>query len=258
MNQYLAKCWLFILNDSTTIGFTDHDVDLNIGEMVYHANSGHVKHLNQNIKDGPNHVELENIISHDLISIKDILSGVYDNANVEVFYVDIHALDNKKWARSGSIAEIKVDSDRVNIRVESLSSAFDQEICETYSENCRALLGDNRCKVQIEKYALKCKIDKILDKRRFLVNISQGDYKNYYSRGKAIFSAGANTIEIEILNMVGNEVVLANSISSGVKVNDDLTLMPGCNQTVAMCCQVYDNVLNFRGEPNIPNLGDIL
>ena len=76
MNQSLAKCWLFKLNNAKYLGFTDHDIDLHIDGIIYHANNGSVRFLDNNIKNTPDSIELENTLSHDLISIKDILEGL--------------------------------------------------------------------------------------------------------------------------------------------------------------------------------------
>ena len=123
------------------------------------------------------------------------------------------------------------------------------------------MLGDNRCKVNTQKYSLECYIASIIDKKRFLIDYKKGvNNKNYYySRGKAIFDNNSDDqLEIEILNMVGQEVILANQIPHDSKIGDVIIIKPGCNKTLAMCYQVYDNILNFRGEPHIPNIGDIL
>ena len=45
---------------------------------------------------------------------------------------------------------------------------------------------------------------------------------------------------------------------SAVAVGDTYSLRPGCDKTFATCKDRYNNVKNFRGEPNVPGSDQIM
>lgn len=56
----------------------------------------------------------------------------------------------------------------------------------------------------------------------------------------------------EIKNASWTEMELYLPLPYGVEVGDEFELTPGCTKMLPECRDVYDNVLNFRGEPYIP------
>ncbi|AEI89502.1 MAG: DUF2163 domain-containing protein [Candidatus Midichloria mitochondrii] len=78
------------------------------------------------------------------------MAGLYDNAWVEIFLIDLNNQDKKIWTKKGLISEIKIQGERITANVKSILSLFDQALGSFYSENCRAsfvLIQNVKCKL---------------------------------------------------------------------------------------------------------------
>jgi uncharacterized phage protein (TIGR02218 family) len=43
-----------------------------------------------------------------------------------------------------------------------------------------------------------------------------------------------------------------------IQVGDTFTYAPGCDKTRETCCNKFNNILNFRGFPDIPGMDQYL
>lgn len=71
------------------MGFTDYDEDLNLNNILYKSSSVFITSsiiLNSDLRT--NNLEIEGILNSADIKEKDVLSGRYDFANIEIFLVN--------------------------------------------------------------------------------------------------------------------------------------------------------------------------
>ncbi len=64
----------------------------------------------------------------------------------------------------------------------------------------------------------------------------------------------------EYLNTTGSnaQITLALPMPYPVSLGDTYSLVKGCDKTIQTCFATFNNVVNFRGEPNVPGLDSML
>jgi uncharacterized phage protein (TIGR02218 family) len=78
--------------------------------------------------------------------------------------------------------------------------------------------------------------------------------------GRLWFTTGdlAGTDPIEIYSVTGNTITLFSELPALPDVGDELTLKEGCDRSREMCRDRFDNVLEFRGFPEVPGSDQVL
>lgn len=81
-----------------------------------------------------------------------------------------------------------------------------------------------------------------------------------YVGGTVRFKAGRNSgkvMEIVAYDNTTDEVTLFTNLPYPIEVGDTFTIAQGCDKRFATC-KVYNNVVNFRGEPYVPGQDEFL
>ncbi|RQP04000.1 MAG: DUF2163 domain-containing protein, partial [Paracoccus sp. BP8] len=148
----LATCWKVTRRDKTVMGFTDHDVSLTVDGLRYHASSGYFRTAIANTAStAVDNLEISGFLDNDSISEVDLRNGAYDFAEVEIFAVNWMDLNQGICRlRYGLFGEVTIrPSGMFVVELRGLLQLLSQTIGETISPDCRADLGDNRCKVKL-------------------------------------------------------------------------------------------------------------
>lgn len=148
----LSTCWVITRRDGRVFRFTDHDQDLSFEGETYAARFGYARSaLTSDAQLSVDNLDIDGIFDDAAISEAEMRAGLFDFAEVRIFLVN--------WAdpsmgalrlRRGWLGEVTF-SEQGSFRTElrGLTQALQQEIGEIYSAECRADLGDARCKVPI-------------------------------------------------------------------------------------------------------------
>ncbi len=142
-----ATCWKLTRRDATVLGFTDHDTDIIMGAVTYRAAAGmSATAVTSSLGLRVDNLEIEGLLSDAAISESDLLSGLYDYAQIDVYLVDYtdtsHGLLHIK---TGWLGEITMRAGQFIGEVRGLSGALQSTIGEVYKPTCRASFGDARC-----------------------------------------------------------------------------------------------------------------
>jgi uncharacterized phage protein (TIGR02218 family) len=148
----LATCWRITRRDGREFFFTDHDRDLVFEGEVYKASSGYSRTAIANDASlGVDNLDVEGVFDNEAITEQELRAGLFDQAEVRIFLVN--------WAdpsmgalrmRRGWFGEVVLTEQGVfRTELRGLAQALSQRIGELYSPECRADLGDHRCKVPI-------------------------------------------------------------------------------------------------------------
>jgi hypothetical protein len=97
-------------------------------------------------------LDVEGVLDHEQISEQDLRAGLFDHAEVHVFLVNWADLSQGKLRlRRGWFGEVHLtDQGLFRTELRGLTQALSVRIGELYSPECRADLGDHRCRVPIE------------------------------------------------------------------------------------------------------------
>lgn len=151
----LATCWELTRQDGVTMYFTDHDRDIVFGGNTYLAATGFTRSALEETSDlAVDNMELMGILDSSNIKEEDIRAGLYDYAAVSSFLVNHEDPDtfSSIKLRTGFVGEATATKDAQTFVADfrGLLQNFSQNIGEVYQEECRADLGDSRCKVNLE------------------------------------------------------------------------------------------------------------
>jgi hypothetical protein len=149
----LATCWRITRADGAMFRFTDHDRDLVVEGEVYQASSGYSRTaIGNDAGMGVDNLDIEGVFDSAAVTEEELRAGLFDQAEVRIFLVN--------WAdpsmgalrlRRGWFGEVVLTEQGVfRTELRGLTQALSQRIGELYSSECRADLGDHRCRVPIQ------------------------------------------------------------------------------------------------------------
>lgn len=123
----IATCWKLRFSSGELMGFTDHDEDLNIDELIYKSSSGFTASSilsNSNLKI--DNLEIEGALNSDEIKEEDVFAGRYDFANIEMFLVNYKNLNQGKMnLHSGTFGKIILNNGRFIAEIRGISAKLD-------------------------------------------------------------------------------------------------------------------------------------
>lgn len=148
----LATCWRISRVDGKEFFFTDHDRDLSFDGKVYKASSGYSRTAIANDASlSVDNLDVEGVFDSASITEEEMRAGLFDQAEVRIFLVN--------WAdpamgalrmRRGWFGEVVLTEPGIfRTELRGMTQALQQRIGELYSPECRADLGDHRCKVPV-------------------------------------------------------------------------------------------------------------
>ncbi len=149
----LATCWRIARTDGEVFRFTDHDRDLLVEGELYQASTGYSRTAIASDADlAVDNLEVEGVFDSEAIAEEDLRAGRFDQAEVRIFLVNwADPTQGVLRVRRGWFGEV-VLGEQGSFRTElrGMTQALSQGIGELYGPECRADLGDGRCRVPIE------------------------------------------------------------------------------------------------------------
>ena len=246
----VALCWRIERRDGVTIGLTAHDRDLVIDGLVYRAAPGMTPSaiLREASLDADS-MDVTGALSSAAIGETDLLAGRWDGARVAIFATDWSAPGGQIPLGEGTIGAVETGDEMLTAELKGIAAALERPVVEETSPECRAELGDKRCRVAMagrRRFALVTGIDgavMTLDRVEPVAGC--------YGGGRLRWLGGANSgLEDAIARSAGATVTLRRTprFDSPGRVE----LIEGCDKSLATCGMRFGNVLNFRGEPYLP------
>lgn len=256
----LATCWKITRSDSTVLGFTDHSKDVVVDGVTYVAETGFTPTAQANSAGlSVDNADIEGVLDASAITEADILAGLYDFAEIQVFQVNYEALeDGRIVLRTGTLGEVTLRNGRFTAEVRGISQPLQQTMGALFSPSCRARFADGRCKVNAASYTVTTSVTAALSRQEFTASaLTQAS--GYFAQGKVVFSSGANAgLSMEVKGFAGGVVTLALPMPYGIAVDDAFSITAGCDKTLSTCISRFSNAINFRGEPHVPGLDRVL
>ena len=185
-----------------------------------------------------------------------ILQGIYDEQGIDKKIDVTNAQVKISMVIGGSLYHMvsyyctlytKYDL-HFTIFLEPESVKYNQTIVHAYSKTCRAKFGDSKCKIDKKNFSQNYAIANIGIRSFEVFKIMQET--GYYIGGDACFNG--STFSSKILNTIDNMIQLDRVIPDNLKNCKTVTLTAGCDKKFITCCNKFNNAVNFRGEPSIP------
>jgi uncharacterized phage protein (TIGR02218 family) len=138
-----------------------------------------------------------------------------------------------------------------NIKLEPEVIKYNQSLLLPFSKTCRAKFGDKKCMIDKQTFSYKMQITEISG--IFIIGNEIPHESDYFKGGEAsIEHEDGNFYTGKILSHFLTQIELEAWFVNKLKVQQEITLTPGCDKKFITCCNKFNNELNFRGEPFVP------
>lgn len=252
----VALCWKVERRDGVALGFTAHDRDLTIGGLVYRAAPGMLP-SSVSLSDGfdVDTLDISGALTADAIRAEDMAAGRWDGARVRLFAVDWSdpAAEPLPLAR-GELGDVEIRDRAFTAELRGPTALLDRPVVEQTSPECRAELGDARCRVDMAGRRRIGTVAQVVDALtiRLAGTWPAGDAHGY---GWLRWLDGANSgLTSAILRSDGATLTLREPPPVAVALGERVELTEGCDKSLATCAGRFANAANFRGEPFLPGM----
>lgn len=266
----IALIWAIEMRDGTFIRGTEHDRDivLTLGgspqdelEGEYETNSSiTVSDITSGTDMSVDNTDAEGTIQPAPYTvIRDLTVRDIEGRNLDMAPVWVAAVNWRDPSmgyhilRRGFLGEISRDSDgRYKTEVRGLTQLLSQSILQTYGERCNVVrFGDARCKFDVASVTETVTVTSVESRKRFHVTDISALEEQFFRGGIIRGLTGENQgIEREVKrdNRLGDHgfIDLWDPLPIDVAPGDTFELEPGCDRSLEMCRDRWDNMLNNR------------
>lgn len=251
-----TECIKITRDDGTIFRFTAHDEDLRVQESdsrfytYKSADSFTLTALENQSGLVVSNMDVEAIVTDDAIDSDDLIAGLFDHANVELFIA--------YWAgqgigtlplRTSWIGEIVLKGAQFRADLRGIAQKLQQVFIQATSLECRWSFCDAKCGLNKSTYTRTVTINNVESNDTFSAPIAGPD-RNKFQWGLATWVTGNNAGgSMEIIRNYNTRVQLFLPMPFNINVGDQVQLVYGCDKTYTTCNTVYDNMDRFGGEP---------
>jgi len=250
----IATCWKCTLKDLSILGFTNYVRDLVVDGRTYLASSGYKPSAVQTSSQlNVDNMEVEGVLDNTVIREIDLITGVWDYAQIEIFEVNyMNPLDGINVLRTGTLGQIGIRRNTFVAELRGLLQGLQQPVGRSFGINCDADFGDSRCGINLATWTSSGSITSITGGRDVTCSLLQPSWS--YSGGLITMTSGVATgLTTGIKsNPEPGHIILYEPFPFTPAIADTFTIKAGCDKSVKTCGDDYSNVVNFRGFPNLP------
>lgn len=260
----MVYCWKVTKKDGTVQGFTECDIDIVFDGLTYLASSGFTATtMTSDLDLSVDNLNVEGVLSSESINEGDLSAGMYDNAEVELFWVNALDTSMRVQIMKGNIGEVKRQESSFSAELRSLSHNLQQASGRTYKRYCDATLGDSRCGVDMTDTRLfsSGSISAVESNSSFTISVAANNVDDNFSLGTLEFTSGLNSGLIFGVKLhsvfVETKIDLWQKTPYDVAVSDTFIIRVGCRKDFGTCRFKFLNHVRFRGFHLIPGVDTI-
>ena len=256
----IARAWALTRADGETLGFTDHDRDLDFEDVRFRADAGlSARALEQVTGLAVDNSEAIGALRDAGLTEADIMAGRYDGAALRIWEVNWADVTLRRMIFRGNLGEITRTGGAFRAELRGLSEPLGQQDGRVYHAGCAAVLGDGACKFDLSTpgYVAEMPVLTVQEGQDFgfgdLSDVAQGWFAHGRLRVLKGQAAGlVGHIREDRMKDGTRHISLWQSIRAPIAPGDLVRLEVGCDKQVETCRVKFANLLNFRGFPHIP------
>jgi uncharacterized phage protein (TIGR02218 family) len=252
----LCTLWKLTRRDGVAMGFTDFDQDVTFDGLTYVAATGYTRSaISANSTLAVDNVDLEGILASGALTSTDIRKGLYDWAELRISLVNYTDLSQGSvLLRRGTLGEFTLRAGAYITELRGLSQYLSRNFVEAFTSDCRATLGDARCKVNMAAHTETGDVGTVTTQRRvFTAAITGSRPAGYFDGGLLTWTGGANTgASQEVKTVASGIVTLYLPTGEDIAGPDTFTIKAGCDKSYSTCYAKFNNIANNRSFPFIP------
>jgi uncharacterized phage protein (TIGR02218 family) len=260
----LAYLWKVTRKDAVVLGFTTHDQDIDYGGTTYLASTGFTNTAASGKDDlSVDNLEVTGFLDADAILEDDLRSGVYDDSVIEIRMVNWADLTmGDLVVRTGTLGTVKMRNGMFTAEIRGLATKLTTIVGDTFGPVCRAIFGSGLNGIDMNSHYL-CKVDVVALQQAGSVGSSADLWSlvpsgltgaaGYFDDGILTFTSGVlNGLSFEIKSWDATTLQLFAPMPKAPAPGDTF------NHTTTDCDVKFNNIVNFRGEPFIPGMDQVL
>ena len=268
----LAYLWLLTRADGTQYFFTSYETDIVYGGETYLSRPGlDPFSIDTSTEVNANSTDLEGfLLESEQITETDIANKMFSGAILDVYlfcYSDLTIVPGHLY--SGRLGDVTFGSSTFRAEVRSLIAQTEVVPGLICGRGCNAKrLGDSDCHPEdatwINSFRITtATVTAVTNNIQFTTTSTgiHGSSDHLFQGGYFKWLTGNNAgLETEIRDNVGSTGVLtlAEPMFAAIQVGDTFTCDQGCNRLIGTCLGIYNNAINFQGEPYTPGLDALL
>ncbi len=200
------------------------------------------------------------------ITMENIRAGRFNDARFVLFIVNWSDPSDSgiilKRGPVGNFSDYLEGAAQVELR--GFKQYLQQIIVEAAGPTCRYKLGDERCTVDLDLYNQTGTVTGIaIQRRKFESAIAGSPAPDAGYWGEVEWLTGTNAgfvMEVK-LDEGGGDLTMFEPLPFDIQIGDTFTVTPSCDHAhgvvggvaIGDCGPKFDNIINFGGEPFIPN-----
>ena len=254
----LSLCWRVERRDGVSIGLTAHDRDLVIDGLIHRAAPGMTPSaVTRSAGLDPDTADIAGALTGAAITEADLLAGRWDGARVMLFAVNWAGPDSADRGRvdlaEGTIGAVEMADGGFSAELAGPGAALDRAAAEDTSPECRAMLGDARCRVMMAGLRRFARV--VASEGAGVTLDAPEPSAGAYGGGRLRWFGGANGgLETGVARSEGARLWLVEPPRFAVAAGVLVEVIEGCDKSLATCAGRFGNAANFRGEPHLPGI----
>jgi uncharacterized phage protein (TIGR02218 family) len=269
---YSADLYLFSLVDGTTLHYCGGDRDIVWNGITWSAGGTVGPYFDRKDNKAKCHwkvgVEVDTLVldcipGNATVGGESFLSairqGVFDGAELTLYRAFMPTYGNTAAGTVimfvGRVAE--VDASRslttfsINSHLELLNLMMPRNL---YQSGCVNTLFDASCTLNMASFGVSGTV--LSGSTANVINSTLSQGTGYFNLGQVTFTSGINTGFSRTVQThthgSPSSVSLISPFPSAPAPGDAFTIFPGCNKTQSVCSGTFNNLINFRGFPFVP------
>lgn len=256
----VCRCWAITRGDGVQYGFTDHDRTLCFEGIDFRADTGlSAQALQQGTGLSVDNTEAIGALSDAAVRETDIDAGRFDGAEVRAWLVNWADVGMRWLQFRGTIGEIRRGGGAFHAELRGLTEALNRPVGRVYQKPCTAVLGDVDCRFdkRAPGYAEERAVAAVEAARLFSWSDLGGFEPGWFARGRLVVLSGAaaglwGAIKRDRVDTGGRVIELWEPLRAVIAKGDQVRIEAGCDRRFETCRLKFDNLLNYRGFPDIP------
>ena len=255
----VARAWILRRADGLKLGFTDHDRELQVDGVTCTASSGlSAGAIDRKTGLSVDNAEVQGALTHDMIRPEDIRAGRWDAAEITCYLVDWSTPENLEILFRGNLGEISWGDGAFSTELRGLSERLNEVQGRVFQSRCDAVLGDSRCGKGLGPlFAVETNVVSVDDGHLIRVPIFRDYAPKWFERGRVVVLTGQaagleERVKTDRIRENDRELDLWGALRQELHPGDRIRIEAGCDKRHDTCRFKFDNILNFRGFPNIP------
>lgn len=257
----VARAWEVVRRDGRRFGFTDHDLDLSFDGLVFRADTGmSAAALQQGTGLSVDNSEAVGALRHDSVTEVDIALGRFDGARVTAWLVNWADVSARKLLFRGALGEITRSGGAFTAELRGLTDLLNRPVGRVFQHPCGAVLGDEACGVDLDAPGLRAVgvVTEVTPTGGLIVDVPGDFAPEWFQRGRLDIRDGAaaglwGAIKRDVLFEDGaRRIDLWEPLRLAVAPGTQVGLVAGCDKRFETCREKFDNLLNYRGFPDVP------